>query len=230
MKAKTRNIIRTGLITAVVGYFLISFVFAFRYCHRIKFIDYHERLSYFQDTVKCHVDTFVCTSNIRESDALFWYSLYNKSKTKYLYDFQYNVLFWEFYDLNSIDLKSVFFNENVNLDDVKFDSGEDLNPKSTPHLLVRFKMPFDNSMIININDKSKITKWIDAGNYKGFIGKINKFSLSNNRKEHLALVDNDLTQVQSMVLIYKNQSRLCLIYVFSDYDFDENVIKLFKLK
>jgi len=229
LKTKIKNLIISGSITAVIGYFLIPLFITVRYSHRTEW-DNFDKLWLFQDSVKPYVDTLVALAQIRKSDAEYWYHLYQTpQKGLPLGKSRYHVLIWEFNDLESFDIKNSQFNTNVDLDIDDYSGGVIENPGGEPSLFVKSKMPFNNFININLNRSSTIIKYIDSTNYKGFYGKINKLSLNNEKNKLLALFDNQAACVNTLFLLYKKQTKLYIIYLFSDYEVDENALRIFNL-
>jgi len=59
-------------------------------------------------------------------------------------------------------------------------------------------------MTVNVDNHSKIEKKIEGRNYKGFIGSINRISLSNENNEHEIFIDYVPIQKQVLFLIYNS--------------------------
>lgn len=200
-----------------------------RYCHRTEWHNF-DKLWLFQDSVKPFVDTLITVSEIRGSDALYWYHLYNIPRKGYpLGDSKYHVLIWEFNNLETFNIKDCRFNTNVNLNIDNYDGGVVENKNESPSLFIKSKMPFNNFINVNLNESSTILKMIDSTDYKGFYGRISKLSLNNVKNELFALFENQLP-VNTLFLIYKKQMKLYVIYVFTDYEFNGNELNLFSLK
>lgn len=218
---KTKALIISGIIAIVIVYFGYTIFIAMIYKHRTEFNNYQRYLWVFNDSVKKDIDTLACVGNVRESDTYYTYKL------KDIY-----VAIWEFKDLNLIDLNKTSINQNINLDKLKFDSGEELNKnlQPLPSITVRFKLPFNDFLNINLNDDSKITENIESNNYKGFYGDINKMSFSDKKGEHLILFDYGFSQQLTLFLLYKGHKSFYVIMINSEKPFDESIINILNLK
>lgn len=218
---KTKKLILSGIIAVIVVYFGYTCGIALIYMHHTKFNNYRQYLWLFNKSVQKDVDTFLCDGNERRSDDFYIYKLNN-----------IHVIIWEFKNLNIFDLSQVSINQNINLDSLKFNSGEKFNKNSQPLPLitVKFKLPFEDFFKVNLNQFSKIIKPFNSKNYTGFYGVINKMSFSNNKGEHLILFDYGDTNRKTLFVLYKghNQS-LYAILINSDTPFDERIIKILNL-
>jgi hypothetical protein len=233
MNYRRRNYIIAGLITIIIGYFLLSFIYVFKNQHKtILYADQKEFL--IKDSIKIYLDT-IPFGYCRNSDGLYWYQIHTQPNQGILCEIKYHVLIWEFKDLATFNIDSIQFNQNVNLDNLAFKRGENLTPNSLPHIFCIPKLSFNNTLKININEDSKISGWIGSICYKGFYGKINKLSISNNNNDNLIIFDNNQESNQALILFYKFYSNFYLIYIMTngrdnEYPIDENILKILNLE
>jgi hypothetical protein len=226
---KYKNIIYSGLITALISLILIPFLFAFRSCHHVDFKNYKDYTWLFEESIIKNIDSVFFVRCIRKSDNLYMYNLRNVKTNDTIHQ-DYQVLIWEIKPLQELDLHESRFNENVNLSECIVFPGEVLNSKSTPQIKVKFKLNFNNTLNIDLNENSKIKKNIESTDYKGFYGEINKLSLSNNEGENIIVIDNGIENIYSLFLLYKHHGRFFLIDLTSDKEFSETRIDLLNLK
>lgn len=230
--SKTKAFFLSGIIAFLI-FIIGSFIYTFSFKnHHTEFGNYKKYLWLINDTVKNDIDTFLCVGEVRDRDLYYSYKLNNIF-----------IGVWEFKDLKNIDLKNISLKNGIDLSDFKLTSGEDLNVKDNwvPKISVRHELPFNNSLNINLNSKSQIHKYINAENYKGFFGTINKLSFSNRVGEHLILLNygnnvyEDLRDFENgtektLFLMYKTKVSFYVIFVNSSEPFDENVINIFNFK
>jgi hypothetical protein len=173
----------------------------------------------FKDSVKSDIDTNFCYSYLKKRD------VYNN----FHYKGTYNIIIWEFKDLSIAELKKATINQNVNLDDVKFGSGEILNKKSDLEITIKYGFAFNYTMNVNLDGYSKIERNFEGANYKGFYGSINKISLSDEKGEHQILLDYTKGQTPTVFLLYKGHQSFYLIMINSEKPLDESIINILNL-
>lgn len=217
---KTLKIIISGVIAIVISYFAYFFYGIIRYSHSSNWQTYKQYMWIFKDSVKSDIDTNFCYSYLKKRD------VYNN----FHYKGTYNIIIWEFKDLSIAELKKATINQNVNLDDVKFGSGEILNKKSDLEITIKYGFTFNYSMNVNLDGYSKIERNFEGANYKGFYGSINKMSLSDEKGEHQILLDYTEGQTPTVFLLYKGHQSFYLIMINSEKPFDESIINILNLK
>lgn len=219
MKKNLRFLI-TGLISVTIVY-IAYFVFnSTKYGYDIDLRNYNSYFWFFKDSIKTDVDTNRFVSCIRKTDIL----------SHYIYKNTYDVFIWEFKNLDHLKLSKIAINENINLDNVKFRSGEILNRKDIPEMTVKFGSFLNNSMNINLDKYSKVEKSINSVNYRGFYGSINRMSFSNEKDEHLVLFNYLNGKEPSLLLLYKGHSSFYVILINSEEPFDVSLIKILNLE
>ncbi|MDP4205597.1 MAG: hypothetical protein Q8859_06335 [Bacteroidota bacterium] len=113
------------------------------------------------------------------------------------------------------------------MNNVKFLFGEEIDHR----IKTRFIFHFKNSFHVNLDNYSKITKWIDATNYKGFYGTISGMSFSNGKGENQILFDYGYPALPLLFLEYKANGSFYTIQIWSDKPFDEKkIINILNLK
>lgn len=214
---KTLKIIIASII--IISYLSYFFYGIIRYSHSSDWQTYKQYMWIFKDSAKADINTNFCYSYVKERD------VYNNFDYKDIY----NVMVWEFKDLGNADLKKSTINQNVNLEDVKFDSGEILNKGSNLELTINYGFVFNSSINVNLDKYSKIEKNFKGANYKGFYGSINKMSFSNEKGEHQILSDFTKQITPALFLFYKGRQSFSIIMIYSKKPFDENIIKILNL-
>jgi len=219
---KPVKIIIAVIVSFIIVYFgRIEYRFI-RYSHSSEFNNYKRYLWLFNDSVKCNIDTFICVGDIGDRDILY----------RYLYKKKTFIRIWEFKDISESDLKKIQINQNIDLDDVKFKSGEivDKNMLPSPMINMKLEFSFNNSLIINLDKNSKISKTIDSTKYRGFYGNLSKMTFNNEKNEPLILFDFGYPPVPTLLLLYRTTKSFYVIYINSDLPFDESLIKILNLK
>jgi hypothetical protein len=223
--------------TLIVGY-IIYFVGDYMiHGHSTDWKKWKEYTYLFNDSIIQDVDTFLASSYETRNDIYtnFHYIPNDSGRTieeKFLYnpkDSAYNVVFWEFKKLSHLNAKEVQIRTNQNLENLKLKRGEILNSKSDQRISIHFGFEYQ-SIAVNIDNQSKVEKLIEGQNYKGFLGSINRISLSNENNDHEIFIDYVPIQKQVLFLIYNSNQRFYLILIDSDKSFDESMIKILNLK
>lgn len=175
------------------------------------------------DSFKKKIDPFFTIGHERESDSFYEYINYKKDLI---------IIVWEFYELKSIDIKNVPITTNNNFDNYEFNPGQIFHEKVQlyPTLTVNYKLNFNKSLSVNLNESSVIKKSIESTNYRGFFGNINKMSFSNSEGKNLILFDYKGISQPTLFILYKKNNSLYVILINSDNPIDEGVINLLNLE
>jgi len=217
---KTLKIIIAGIIIIVISYLSYFFYGIIRYSHSSDWQTYKQYIWIFKDSAKKDINTNFCYSYVKERD------VYNNFDYKDIY----NIIIWEFKDLANTELKKSTINQNINLEDVKFDSGEILNKGSDLEFTINYGFVFNSAINVNLDESSKIERTFKGANYKGFYGSINQMSLSNEKGEHQILSDFTNGLTPTVFLFYKGRQSFYIIIINSKNPFDENIIKILNLE
>ena len=224
---KTLRIIFHCALALVICYF-VFFIYLFISSHSVNWETPKQYLWIFKDTAKRKIDTRLCYSLVKKRD-IYNHFVYNCTINDFQIKCDYGIIVWEFKDLNKAELKDLYFNQNVNLDFIKFRAGETLNKKSDLEITVKFRSAFNNIMDINLDEYSKIERKFEGKNYKGFYGSINKMSLSNEKGEHQIILNYTEGLTPTVLLLYKGHQSFFLIMINSKNSFDESVINILNL-
>ncbi|MEO6176383.1 MAG: hypothetical protein ABIP27_14625 [Flavobacterium circumlabens] len=217
---KTLKITIAGIIIIVISYLSYFFYGIIRYSHSSDWQTYKQYMWIFKDSAKTNINPNFCYSYVKERD------VYNN----FDYKDNYNIIVWEFKDLANAELKKSTINQNVNLEDVKFDSGEILNKGSGLEFTINYGFVFNSTINVNLDKYSKIDRTFKGANYKGFYGSINQMSLSNEKGEHQILSDFTKGLTPTVFLFYKGRKSFYIIIINSKNPFDENIIKILNLE
>jgi hypothetical protein len=220
MNKKTRYLFN-GSISIIATFFVVIFLRGCFYSHS------HENnpqryLWLFEDSVKNKVNNYYATGHVRENDIHYYYK-YNKTYITIL----------EFKELSFIKMANVPFKLNVNLSNFKDEFvGETFNLDilPIPELSINIKLPFQNSFYVNLDPNSKIDKWIEGKNYRGFFGRILKMSFSNAQGKNLVIFNYKVEATPTLFLLYKHEGRFIVVLINSDDKFDESIINILKLE
>lgn len=233
MNLKAKYIFKT-LIVAIIGYVIYFISDYILYGHKTNRYIWTHHKYLLNKNIIANVDTFLAVSDITENDELTMFRYVSNKKTgriKFEFnekDTAYNVVFWEFKKLAEVKVNQVEFRFNQNLDNLKLERGEILNSKSDQRISIHFGFEFENIQV-NIDNHSKIQKLLSGKNYKGFLGSVNRISLSNEKNEHEIYIDYLPVQKQVIFLIYNSNKRFYIIMIDSDKYFDEKIMNILKL-
>jgi hypothetical protein len=216
---KTQKIIVYSAISLVICYFVYFLMGILIFSHSHDRKTYKQYMWLFKDSVKNDIDTNFSYSYFKKRD------IYNNIHYKRIN----HIIIWEFKDLSSADLNKIAINQNVNLDNIKFWSGEVLNVRGSVEIMVNYGFAFKN-MNLNLDNISKIERHFETVNYKGFYGILNKMSLSNEKGEHQIIFEYAHSRTPTVLLLYKGHKSFYLIMINSEKPFDESIIEILNLK
>ncbi|WP_282015186.1 hypothetical protein [Marinifilum flexuosum] len=197
-----------------VGFYIYEMV---RFSHNASWERYKEYTWILDDSIQKDLNTGV--SRIGNSDTWNFFRFRDV----------HMVTAWEFTNLQIEDLGciSIHKNEFIPKDDIK--SGETFDSNSSPKTTCKYGFDLAHRINVKIDNQSEVQRMIEADNYKGFIGRINKLSLSNKYDESQIIFDFEKSGMLSMFLFYKKKDDFYVILYYSRGDFDEEIIDKLKL-
>jgi hypothetical protein len=205
----------------IVGYFGFFILQSVIYGYRTDWNMYNKYTYLLKDSVKNNLDYLFCSSEVGYNDVNT--SIWTKDSVR--------ISVWEFNELKDVDLKQVQFREDVNLESLRFNRGVILDSKSDMNTTVEYGFTFDNSLVVSLDQYSKIQTRFEEKNYRGFFGYINKLSLSNGiTHKHYILLNYALQVSPALVLFYKDNKGFYMIIVDSKKGMDEKIIRVLNLK
>jgi hypothetical protein len=216
---KTLKLIIYCAIALATGYFTYFIYGILRYSHSTDWNIWSQYTWIFKDSIRSDLDTNSCYSYVKKRD------IYNNFHYKHIY----NIIVWEFKDLDKLELNKIAINQNVNLDNLKFSSGEVLNDKSDIEITLEYGFAFNNSMSVNLDRFSTVDRTFEKANYIGFYGTINQISLGNNKNDKQILFHYVQGKKPTLFLLYKGHKSFYIIVINSEKPFDENIIKILNL-
>ncbi len=221
---KKFKIILIGVVSIVIGYYSYIIYYSFKNAHDVDWVTYRKYSWIFKDSIK--FDTHnppdireIAIRHTKERDVLIQFN----------YKEHYFISIWEFKDLKGLNLKNTLVNLNMLLGTIEFKSGEILNAHENPEIHLKYDLAFRDTMQINLDRQSSIIKNIEAPNYKGFYGIINRMTFSNSKYEDLILFEYT-KPTPTLFLLYKTSKSFYVIMVQGDKPFDESMINIFNLK
>lgn len=227
-----------GIAVIVVGYIAYFIGDYAIHGHSTDWKKWHEYVYLFDDSIIQDVDTFLASSYVTQNDiqTTFHYIPNSSGRTieeKFLYnnpkDTAYRVLFWEFKKLSQVNVADVDIRTNQNLDNLKLKRGEILDSKSDQRLSIHFGFEYAR-MSVNVDNKSTIEEYINGKNFKGFLGTVNRLSLSNEKNEHEIYIDYVPTPKKVLFLIYNSNNRFYIIIIDSEKDFNASIMNILNLE
>lgn len=224
---KPATIVISGIIAFILLFYVIMpFKDMIKYRHRIVNDDYKHFLWLINDSLKLdntfgHDTLFSVSGNVRASDALFNYNMEDRSF----------INIWEFKDLGQINFKQINLNNSLTISPPEKKSIEVINEdvNNFPTIYIKYKLPFNQQLQIDFDDRSEYERVLDTGNCIALFGKFNKMSLKNGEGDQLVYLDFTKAK-QEYIILYKIESRFFLIFITSEHPFDQSAIKLLNLK
>jgi hypothetical protein len=133
--------------------------------------------------------------------------------------------------MGNADFETISFNQNISIDAPVLYPAEKFNlgSKVRPEVTICSKLPFKDSLCVNINEESEIINLYRSEYYSGFFGNINKMLISNDKGENLILFDYGNRKQQTLFLFYKKNGSLFFILINSEKSIDESIINILNL-
>ena len=184
-----------------------------------------EYLWLYNDSIKCDLDTMFSIGETRKTDECY----------NYLYKSGYYIMILEYKQLGSLDIQNVLFHTHANVNLNHFISsfwGEEYNMDlyPIPETYINFKLPFQNGFSVSLDTTSRIEKWIEGKNYRGFFGKIFHMSFNNAEGKPLVFFDYKYIATPTLFLLYKHQGRFIVIIINSKEKFDDKIMHILDLE
>jgi hypothetical protein len=230
MRSFSYKFLLKSLIAAILAYiifyhFIMPVHNAIKFKHKNIFYNYKQYLWLFNDSIQKKLimsDSLLSSSGAeRSSDSYYDYIL--ESNTY--------VGIWELKDLTQIYVSNIKFIFDPDLPAFNKVGVEIFNQdiNALPTIVIKYELPFQNSLEANFIRPHDIKVIRDTVNCKAFYGKITKLSIGNKQNEQLALFDFKKIS-QTLIIFYKHESRLFIIWIVSEHTIDQDAIKIFNLK
>ncbi len=162
----------------ILSYYVIGFVYVFHYSYRVEF-DYKPYFWIFTDSAQKDVDKFYAGGCVRKTNSVY----------TYIYKDNYFIEVWGMKALRNIDLKRIQFREGLHLADLKFYKFQTLDAGSFCEKTIKLGPFFKDTFNVDLDAGSKINKFIENENYRGFYGTVKKMAFENEEGDFLAFVD-----------------------------------------
>jgi len=218
---KKQKLLLKLVLALLVGFFLISISITQFFGYSVKFRDYNRHKFLFTKEYQSKIDTLFCVRDYRESD----------SYSSYICD-SCNIGIWEIKSLDKLDLSTLEIVSNTTIEGVNSYPAYGLNYKLTilPAITVRWKLPFKNHLIVNLDEYTEIIERFEGKDYIGLYGNIHKMSFCNRNGKHLLFFDYRGKKEPTLIIFKRARNRLYIIMVNSERKFDSGIKEMFKLK
>jgi len=219
MKKKYKLLIISVLVV-FVGYIIVNFIMLLKYTHLHEFDNLTKYDYLFSDEYKDKKND-ISSEFYRKSDS--YYRILCSDKL---------VSILRIPDLDKLNLDSIIFNTNINLNDLELYSSQIINSEleDSPLTTILEKIPFKKNLVVNFNEETKIIEKFKGGNYLGFYGKFNKMSFSNKEGKHLMLFDYRGEQETTLLVFTRKRNQLFIIIVNSENEFGMEAKEMFNLE
>ncbi|MDD4922173.1 MAG: hypothetical protein PHS30_06820 [Bacteroidales bacterium] len=225
-----------GIIIAYAVYFIVDGAI---YSHSIitDHKEWKEYVHLFQDSIVKDVDTLTACSYVKRKDVYIslnyvpGLSLIDKDERIYFRGRNapiYFVVFWEFKSLSHFPVDSVEFRFNQSLEHLEVFRGEVLEPKSEEPVSINYGYTY-KKLNVNVDNQSSILNAsIKGRNYKGFFGKLNRISFSNEKEKHKIFIDY-YPKKPVLFLVANKDGHFYLITISCNKKFDESIVNILNL-
>lgn len=233
--SKNIKIVFKIIVLIVFCLIIIEIIYSIMITHTSDDVSWKQYMCFFDDSIKRDVDTVLNYSYVKERDVYNNFHYIPNSagidmSDKFIYhrkDTIYNVIIWEFKDLSNIKLDEIIIKPDVDLTNIKLESGEVINKNSDLEISIIQRFSF-KKLGVELNTRSTLQKEIQGTNYKGFCGVVSKMSLINETSS-AQIFFNFFPEKQTVLLFYKGHQSFFLIMINSDKTFDEEIIKILNL-
>ncbi|BBD44009.1 Hypothetical protein PEIBARAKI_4002 [Petrimonas sp. IBARAKI] len=223
------------LITGYATYFIIDAAI-FKHSITTGKKEWRNVLFLFKDSVKQDIDTVIFGSfEKRNKDVLVKLhyipnSSHLKTKDKYNHDdstrIDYRIDIWQFKELSNYPKDSVKFYFNIDLTNLKIIRGEVLEPHYYNPISIKYGYSF-KTFGIQADSKSVITDQLIKGeNYKGFMGRLNRIALINEKQDQDIFIDFE-PNMQALILVVNKNSSFYFITITCNKPFDKDILNIF---
>lgn len=212
-------VISICLITLIVGYYPVKFIYAFIQSHSLLQTKYKEHLWLVKDSVKKDFNKF-CSYSLSKDRDIWSHFIYKKN---------YYITVWEFKDLGLLNLQEVSVNFNKPLNTLTSDGNGETFAGGNPEVQVRYGYKLGSKLSINLDKDSRVIKRIVSSNYSGFYGVINRMGFESGENENFALFDYPKGPMNTLLILYKKNGSLYVLILESKRPIDESWISIFNL-
>ncbi len=216
-RSKRVMLVLTGLFAA---FLIIPFIFTIITGYSVNFDNYKDNLWLFKPEIQKEIDTIYYVEDYRESDSYSTYNLGNAT-----------IGIHEIYDLESIKLSSIKFNEYANLNNINFYPAQILNKKVNivPTIRTYWNQSFDSVLNVNFNVKTQIDSIVRGENYICYHAHIDKMLFSNGDDKEMMFFDFSNKSKNTLLIFLRKRNRFFIIMVNSSEDFGMEMLDIFDL-
>jgi hypothetical protein len=218
-KSRKKKLLIFGIVLIIaVG------VFSFIYfnIHHFKTNDADRYIWVFTDSASKKIDKFFTVGLVGRNDC----------KYNYLCNKDTYIDVWDFHSLSEAGMDDIFIYYNREIDDADICCGEvldkDLNP--CPIVTVQFGFKFKKHMAITVGRDSEVLEKVRGKNYKGFIGYIDRITLSTLDDDQLVKFDFSDKKELTLFIVCKKNGHLMLIRINSSKPFDRSILNILDLQ
>lgn len=173
----------------------------------------------FTPSVLSDIDPFLVSGRMRKTDQIY----------TYVYKRDYYVLIWRINALKNLDLAKVPIDTDVYLDNVEL-RGEILDADSPLQTEVRYGPFFKDSLVVDLDEYSKMSESFDGPSYRGFYGTVSKIAFENGKGQILAMENYTEQIMPTLFVMYKAHDGFYMIIINSKKPFGLGILKILNLK
>jgi hypothetical protein len=212
------------IVIVALSYYGYSSFIAIKNQHHNNLKGYGKYLWILYDSVKQNVDSVFFVGLERKPDSFYEYIIDNPDGKQF-------ITICHLKNIDNADLETISFNQNISIDAAELFPAEKFNLESKvrPEVTICSKLPYKDSLSVNLNSESEIIKLYHSEYYSGFFGNINKMLISNDKGENLILFDYGHRKQQTLFLFYKKNGSLFFILVNSEKSIDESIMNILNL-
>lgn len=190
---------------------------------------YGYHFSMFPDSIPCSplfapsalsgIDSYLVSGRTRKTDQIY----------TYVYKHAYYILIWRINALKNLDPAKVPIDTNVYLDNVEL-RGVILDADSPLQTEVRYGPFFKDSLVVDLDEYSKLSESFDGPHYRGFYGTVNKIAFENGKGQILAMENYTQQIMPTLFVMYKAHDGFYMIIINSEKPFGLGMLKILNLK
>ncbi len=165
------------------------------------------------------IDPYLVSGRTRKTDQIY----------TYVYKHAYYILIWRINALKNLDPAKVPIDTNVYLDNVEL-RGVILDAGDPRESEVRYGPFFKDSLVVDLDEYSKVSESFEGPSYRGFYGTVSKIAFENGKGQILAMENYTQQIMPTLFVMYKAHDGFYMIIINSKKPFGLGILKILNLK
>lgn len=191
--------------------------------------EYGYHISFYLHSIPCSqmlatstvdsLDTFLVSGRLRKTDQIY----------TYVYRHDYYLMIWKIPALRGVDPAKVPIQKGVYLDNVEL-RGEILDAGSGLETEVRYGPFFKDTIVVDLDEYSTISKMFEAPQYRGFYGTLSRIAFENGHGQILAMENYSPAMMHTLFVMYETHQSFYMIIINSRKPFGVGMLNMLNLE